>query len=150
MYSDEARLTLFIIAGTRRRSPSLHIVRRLSLRPPSGLAVELGLLQPDSGRTTQDGNEALDPKRYDAVMRRCVGGLLSRSGCPVEKLEAESVRMLHSRKVILPTADELYTATVLARGLPLPAGRFRTLLRLLCASGGMRVSRNHIFLPAKS
>jgi hypothetical protein len=111
------------------------------------LAVDLGFLSPESGRLTDSGKEAADPARYDVALRRAVRSFLQRCGCPVKNLEAASREMLRKSSIVLPNANELFSATSNADGFDLTEPKFHSLLQLLAASGGIRLSRAHIFLP---
>jgi len=112
------------------------------------LAAELGLIDDDSGALTNIGKEAADPGHYDSVLRRRARVRLQQLGCPVAHVNTVCLEMLQSEKVVLPTVNELYLAVCVQEGLDVSAAKFATLLRLLAATGGIEISRRHIFLPA--
>lgn len=112
-------------------------------------AVDLGLLDPESGALTGAGKEAADPERYDVVMRRQVSACLKQSNCPVDEIERTSLKLIRATKTTLPTVETLFEAICEGKGIELTEHRFGILLRLLAGSGGIQVIRRHIFLPAR-
>lgn len=118
-----------------------------SVRKTLDTAIDLGLLDGETGARTTSGNEAADPARFPVVLRRRVRAKLRQVGCSQEELEEASRRMLRSRSPILPTARELYVETCLSKGIELPEVEFRRLLILLADSGGIQLSRSYIYYP---
>jgi hypothetical protein len=121
---------------------------RLSVRKTFDLAVDLGLLDRKSGALTESGKAAANPVQFATVMRRRVRGYLQQEGCPVGEIERTASAMLAKRRIVLPTAEELYDAVCASKRLGITAPRFAAMLRLLAASGGLASSRRQIFLPS--
>lgn len=111
------------------------------------LAVELGLLDGDSDQLTKAGTEAADPGRFDAVVRMQIVRCLEAHGCPIASVNQASVRLLRRRDVLVPTADALFEQCVELSRSDLGPEQFKRLLRLLALCGGLRICRQHIFLP---
>ena len=118
-----------------------------AIKKTFGIASELGLVDSSTGILTKIGKEAADPARFERLLRQQLTLLLGRLGCTVSSIVEMSRQLLHSRKITLPTADELYARLFTAKENNLPAGKFRTLLRLLAACGGIATSRRQVFLP---
>lgn len=118
-----------------------------AVRKTLDIAIDLGLLDGETGARTAYGNEAADPARYPVVLRRRVRAKLRQVGCSQEELDEASKRMLRSRSPILPTAHELYVETCLSKRIELAEVEFRKLLMLLADSGGMQLSRSYIYYP---
>ena len=118
-----------------------------AIRRTIAIASELGLLDSSTGALTRIGKEAADPARFERLIRNQLTTHFDRLGCAVSSIAETSRRLLHSRKISLPTADELYANLFTAKESSLAASRFRTLLQLLAACGGIGTSRRQIFLP---
>ena len=113
------------------------------MRKTFDLACELDLLDWTSGALTKDGKVAADPTRFDSILYQKLSSYLQDQGCIIKSIETQSINLLKSDPVILPTVDELY----FTEGGDLPSYKFRRLIRLLAACGGITISRRHIFIP---
>jgi len=149
------------IQGIVRRSPPNFVFHRWdadkeevtpqcsesAIRKAFDMAVQLGLLDRGSAALTTQGAEAADPGQFDSVLRRRIRSHLQQAGCAIESVEDAARRMLQSRKIQLPTADELYVAVCSPNAVNLSQSEFCTLVRLLAACGGIRICRRHLYLP---
>jgi len=161
--SREHRSANELLQGIVRRSPPNFVFHRWdskeekviarcsenAVRNTMNLAVELGLLDAELGALTAAGKEAADPARFDAVIRRRLRSYFNQMGCSVDALGTASLQLLQGKEVVLPTADELYEAVCAEQNMDLSETKFRVLLRLLSASGGIRASRREVFLPSQ-
>jgi hypothetical protein len=111
------------------------------------LAVDLGLLDRESGAPTATGKEAADPGRYNVILRRQVSAYLKRLGCPIDEIERTSLRLIRATKTTLPTVDTLFEVICRGNEIEVSEKRFGVLLRLLAACGGIQIVRRYIFLP---
>lgn len=121
-----------------------------AVRKTFDLAVDLGLIDVDTGHLTEVGKEAADPGSYDRVLRRRLRARFRQLGIPVDHIESASRGMLRSTEITLPTGQQLYSRVCEANGIQITDARFRTLLRLLGSCGGIMLSRRHIFLPSNT
>lgn len=155
------RSTADLIENIARRSPLNFVYHRRnaeteeveghcsvsSITKTLNLAVELELIDPQTGGLTKQGKEAADPSRYDMIIRRGVISYLGAVGCSISDLEKTILNGFASQPISLPTADKLYDQICLSKGLDLSITKFSILLKLLAECGGIDTNRKQIFLP---
>ena len=100
-----------LLQGVVRRSPPNFVFHRWdseeekvvarcsenAVRNTMNLAVELGLLDAESGALTAAGKEAADPARFDTVIRRRLRSYLNQKGCSIDTLGTACVQLLQGK-----------------------------------------------------
>lgn len=111
------------------------------------LAVELELLEEKTGTLTEAGKQGADPGHYDLILRKQIEHFFQEHEISIEEIMRLSQKMLQNEQIILPTADEIYSTICDKKEVDIPLTKFRTLLQILAACGGIKISRRHIYLP---
>lgn len=130
-----------------KKNQRRDICSRKSIDNTFELAVELGLLDKKTGKLTPDGKIAVNPTKFEKLIIDNLCKSFEKCGFSVELIKKESKKMLRGDPVVLPTADELYNRLARKKEIKMTPAKFRTLLRLLAACGGIRINRRQIFLP---
>jgi len=119
-----------------------------SVRRTVDLATSLGLLHPVSAALSTAGKRAVDPARFDSVLRAQIAEVLESAGCPAESLLAAAARSLRAKPAIPPTIDVLFGAARRNSSFEMAEADFGVLVRLFAAVGGIRECRRAIYLPS--
>ncbi len=108
------------------------------------VAINLGLLDKESGRLTDVGIKATDPQKFDRIIGKQAVNYLDQSGAPLTKIAtAINKRLLQANPPITPTAVNIW----LAIDEPIPFPAFAIYLRLIGYCGVLATSQSKIFLP---
>lgn len=101
----------------------------------------IGLIGSD-GRLTKEGREALQRARFDDVVAAQIRSFLSREAVNLGDLNRSILENLQSSPPVLPTCNEIWTAT----GTEISYSIFSRMLTLLAQSGGAQSSQKKIYL----
>jgi len=132
----------------RQTDEIVQIISDRSIDATIDLAVELGLLTPETGSLSKIGVAATDARRFPRIVASKVGSLLEGKGIPLAAI-ARVIRedLLRADPPRLPTVDAIWTRF---EHLGVDAEEFSLLLRVLADAGGISVSQRRVYLPVDS
>jgi len=110
------------------------------------LAEKLDLISSERPRLTPAGEKAADPAQFDNVLKRGIVNFLSRSGCALSDLTLLCHELIQRTPPVLPTGPALFQHFPFDESsTSLGEKEFVRALRLLAQSGGISLSRKHLF-----
>jgi hypothetical protein len=127
----------------KAKDHKLHCSTRSILRTLR-VAINLGLLERESGKLTDTGVRATDPQKFDRVIGKQAADYLEHAGTPLSKITtAINRRLLRADPPITPTAVNIWSAL----DEPMAFPTFALYLRLIGFCGVLATSQAKIFLP---
>lgn len=110
------------------------------------LAIELGLINENSGHLTKLGVSATDPRRFSRIVGNQTVELLKNKGLPLEKIEQTIFeKFLQSRPPLPPTMKRIWEALA----TEVKIRDFASYLNILGLTGILSVEQKRIYLPIK-
>lgn len=122
-----------------------HDYSKSSISSTVALCVDLGLISGQTGRLTQIGVSAIDPRRFPQILGNRVAKFLGKQGFDLSSIADAITKLLHSNEPSPPSSGAIWLE--FGEQNTMSQAEFKRLLNLLGECKLIWMSQKRIYLP---